>query len=514
MLNTTGIALVIFFVYWGIVEYLKASGKLEKYNLSSFGPILLVRTSRGLDFLDKLSKFKTFWRIFANLGIPAVFAGMLFMFALVLAMDYVILTSPPQPSELTHPRSALLIPGVNPYIPLVWGLIGLAVTLIVHEFSHAILCRVEGVKVRALGVVLALVPIGGFAEPDEKQLLGKESSLRAIQRIRIFSAGVISNFFVAAIAFSLFFYLLSFLSPVVTVVDVEENTPAFGLVEKGSVITSINGIPIQGQEDVERILKGLESSDRVLIQFKDGKSVELPKIAGIKIADTISGYPAEAAGLKKGMVIVSVNGVDTPTLTSFQKIMRSTKPGETIELRVFSGGKFEEIKVTLTKAPEGEYGFLGVRIEGLTYLSGLRLGYSKQMLDMLKGIPSSLTSPVGWLTIMSMPFLFFPGFGGEMLNFFTPTGFWSQFGNLLFYVLNALYWIAWLNFYVGLFNCLPAVPLDGGRVFKEALSSILARRFGDRGEAISEFAVKFLAIAIFSSIAISIIIPNLPLMGL
>ncbi len=512
MLNTTGIALVIFFVYWGVVEYLKASGKLEKYSLSSFGPILLVRTSKGLKFLDKVSRFKTFWRIYANLGIPAVFAGMIFMFTLVLAMDYVILTAPPQPSELTHPRSALLIPGVNPYIPLVWGLIGLAVTLIVHEFSHAILCRVEGVKVRALGVVLALVPVGGFAEPDEKQLLGKDSNLRAIQRIRIFSAGVVSNFFVAAIAFSLFFYLLSFLSPVVTVVDVEENSPAFGLVEKGSVITSINGISIQGQEDVEKALKG---SDRVLIQFKDGKSVELPKIAGIKIGDTISGYPAEAAGLKKGMVIVSVNGIETPTLTSFQKVMRSTKPGETIVLKVFSGGEFEEIKVTLAKAPEGEYGFLGIMIEPRPdYLSGLRLGYSKQMLETLQSIPSSLTSPVGWLTIMSMPFLFFPGFGGEMLNYFTPTGFWSQFGNLLFYVLNAIYWIAWLNFYVGLFNCLPAVPLDGGRVFKEALSSILSRRFGDRGEAISEFTVKFLAIAIFSSIAISIIIPNLPLVGL
>lgn len=514
MLNTTGIALVIFFAYWGVVEYLKASGKLEKYSLSSFGPILLVRTSRGLKFLDRVSRFKTFWRIYANIGIPAVFIGMLFMFTLVLAMDYVILTTPPQPSELTHPRNVLLIPGVNRYIPLVWGLIGLVVTLIVHEFSHAILCRVEGVKVRALGVVLALVPIGGFAEPDEKQLLGKESNLRPIQRIRIFSAGVVSNFFVAAVTFSLFFYLLSFLSPVVTVVDVENNSPAFGLVEKGSVITAINGIPIQGQEDVEKALKSAGMPDKVLIQLKDGRSVELPKIAGIKIADTISGYPAEAAGLKKGMVIVSVNGIETPTLASFQKIMRSTKPGETIELRVFSDGKFEEIKVTLTKAPEGNYGFLGVRIEGLTYLSGLRLGYSKQMLEMLKSIPSSLTSPVGWLTIMSMPFLFFPGFGGEMLNYFTPTGLWSQFGNLLFYVLNILYWTAWLNFYVGLFNCLPAVPLDGGRVFKETLSSVLARRFGDRGEAISEYAVKFLALAIFSSIAISIIIPNLPLMGL
>ena len=498
-------------MYWGIVEYLRASGKFEKYSLSSFGPIILLRTSRGLKFLDRVSRFKTFWRVYANLGIPAVFIGMFFMFALVLAMDYVIITTPPQPSELTHPRNVLLIPGVNRYIPLVWGLIGLIVTLIVHEFSHAILCRVENVKVRALGIVLALVPIGGFAEPDEKQLLGKESGLRAIQRIRIFSAGVISNFFVAAIAFSLFFYLLSFLSPVVTVVDVENNSPAFGLVEKGSVITAINGVPIKGQEDLERALKG---SEKVLIQFRNGKSIELPKIAGIRIAGTISGYPAQAAGLKKGMVIVSVNGIETPTLTSFQKIMRSTKPGETIELKVFDNGELKEVAVTLAKAPQGGYGFLGVRIEGLTYLSGLKLGYSKQMLDMLKSIPSSLTSPVGWLTIMSMPFLFFPGFGGEMLNYFTPTGLWSQFGYLLFYVLNVLYWTAWLNFYIGLFNCLPAVPLDGGRVFKEALSSILARRFGDRGESISEYAVKFLALAIFSSIAISIIIPNLPLMGL
>ena len=76
---------------------------------------------------------------------------------------------------------------------------------------------------------------------------------------------------------------------------------------------------------------------------------------------------------------------------------------------------------------------------------------------------------------------------------------------MIFYLLNILYWIGWINFYVGLFNCLPAIPLDGGRVFQESLMSIFR---GEKGKEISALIVRTLAITVFLSIALSIIIPN------
>jgi hypothetical protein len=137
--------LTIFIVYCAIVTVFRS--KLEKKNVSVIGPILLVRTKRGLKLLDTLAKPKKFWRIFGDLGVILVFLGMAYMISLILLMDYIMITSPPEPSPATSPRNILLIPGLNEFIPLVWGLIGLIVTLVVHELSHAILCRVEGVRV-------------------------------------------------------------------------------------------------------------------------------------------------------------------------------------------------------------------------------------------------------------------------------------------------------------------------------------------------------------------------------
>jgi len=306
------LGIILFVAYWIAVEVLKKGGTLQRKNITAIGPILMIRTTKGLEFLEKISKPKRFWRAIATLGIPAVFVGMAFMFSLILIMDYIMITSPPKPSPATNPRNALLIPGINQFIPLVWGLIGLIVTLIVHEFSHAILCRVEGVKVKSLGVLLALVPIGGFAEPDEKELMD-EKKLRRIQRIRIYSAGVISNFIVAFIAFFAFFYLLGFLQPHVVVMESKVEG-----VKNGSVILSINGIKVSSEDDVRRALE--MHGKYVIIEFENGKKLKLDKIAGVYIVGVIDGYPAKKAGIKKGMVIVAVNGVKTPTLKEFIEV--------------------------------------------------------------------------------------------------------------------------------------------------------------------------------------------------
>jgi membrane-associated protease RseP (regulator of RpoE activity) len=495
----------IFLIYWVAVSILKSRKKLEKYNITAYGPLLMIRTERGLRFLDKMAENKRFWRIFADSGIPAVFAGMFFMFMLVILTDIVLFTRPPPPSELTNPKNALLIPGLNDWIPLVWGVIGLLVTLVVHEFSHGILCRVEGVKVKSMGILLALVPIGGFAEPDEEELMDK-SKIRRIQRVRIFSAGVISNFIVALISFSLFFYLVGFISPAVTVLGVHQDSPAFGLVEEQSIIKEINGIRVSYPEDVEKALQ--KDSLRVTVQKgEETKTIELPNIAGPRIIGLIEGYPAEKAGLKEGMVIYSVNGERTYTINSFFEVMQKTKPGDEVEVVIYDGS-FKTFRFTLVEHPSLKSGFMGVSVE--EQISGMQIAYSSVILDWLRTIPTQLSSPLGWLNIISMP-LNFRGFGEETTAFFIPTGYWSDKGETLFYILNLLYWVGWINFYVGLFNCLPAIPLDGGRVLHEILSSILSRRFGERGEEISLAAGRFLAFIVFSSLILSIVIPNLQL---
>ncbi len=502
------IGIGIFLVYWLVIAILKSKKRLEKYNITTYGPILLIRTERGLNLLEKIAKNKSFWRGLADSGVPAVFAGMAFMFILIIITDFVLFTNPPPPSELTNPKNALLIPGVNDWIPLEWGIIGLLVTLVVHEFSHGILCRVEGVRVKSMGVILALVPIGGFAEPDESELMDKEKTKR-IQRIRIFSAGVISNFVVAFFAFALFFYLLNFLSPTVTVLNVYPDSPAYGVIDEMSIVKEINGMRVVYPQDVDKAIK----SDQLRITVeKDGmtKTVELRNLAGPRIVGLLKGYPAVEAGMKEGMIIYSINEVRTYSISSFFNVMKNTKPGDVIDVVVYYKNEFQHFKLKLAKHPSANSGFMGVSVED--QISGMRIAYSSLILDWLKSIPSQLSSPRGWLTIISMP-INFRGFGDESSVFFIPQGFWKDKGEGLFYLLNILYWVGWIDFYVGLFNCLPAIPLDGGRVLHETLSSILTRKFGEKGEEMSLVAGRFLAFIIFSSLLLSILIPNLHGLG-
>ena len=45
----------------------------------------------------------------------------------------------------------------------------------------------------------------------------------------------------------------------------------------------------------------------------------------------------------------------------------------------------------------------------------------------------------------------------------------------LFWILvNALYWLFWLNLMLGATNALPAVPLDGGYIFKDGIESLVS----------------------------------------
>ncbi len=494
MLTQLEIAVTIFLVYWGIVEVLRRRGVLDRYGITAYGPILMIRTRKGLNLLDKLARMRKFWRIYADAGLPAVFAGMIFMFALIIAADIIMITHPPKPSEITSPRAAILLPGINPFIPVVWGTIGLVVTLVVHEFSHAVLCRVEGIKVKALGVILALIPVGGFAEPDEEELLDKKKTPSS-SRVRIFSAGVVTNFIVAALAFVLFFSMLGMVQPTIVAVS---NSGVEGKV------LEVNGFAVSDLNDVRSAL----GSDRwVVLGVEKGgetRTLKIPNIRGVRIiglyreGDTV--YPAETVGMKPGMLIVGINGSEIRTYEEFQKKMGELKPGQRISVLVYDNGTMKTFSVTLSG--KGGKGFLGVYVQTFDSIDGVDIVYTSILLDSLKSLPNQMKTVQGWLYLIAMPFRF-QGFTGEYEDLFDAPQW-------VFWTLNTLYWIAWINFYVGLFNCLPAVPLDGGRVFHEVFSRILSRKYGEEmGERISMKVVKFFAFIVFFSILLSIAIPNL-----
>ncbi|MFY1645417.1 site-2 protease family protein, partial [Methanoculleus bourgensis] len=171
----------------------------------------------------------------------------------------------PEPTGIYDPRNILAIPGVNQAIPITAAVfIGLLLTIVVHEFGHAILARVEDMRVRSMGLLIAVIPIGAFVEPDEEDV----EAAKGMPKIRMFGAGITNNIVVGLACFGLMFLLMGMATPlsVPLVQGVYKDFPAADVGLQGySVITGINGVPVTSQEEVSAFMDGTRPGETVTL---------------------------------------------------------------------------------------------------------------------------------------------------------------------------------------------------------------------------------------------------------
>lgn len=588
--------ILAFVLYWVTVVILNKRGVLERYNISTIGPILMVRTVKGQKLLDFIARPKQFWRLFADIGLPLMIIGMLTMFILVLLTDYIMITSiqtqtMPEPGRYHAARNIFLIPGVNEFIPLVWGTIALIVTLVVHEFAHAILCKVEGIRVKSMGILLAPIPIGAFAEPDEEQLFdslpdkgkGKDnnsdnstdrygdkkilekknlnidtqslsdapndsittstSSTPSIpkkvatskERVRILTAGVMANFVTALIAFLLLFGpALGAIEPLsdVAVMGIINDSPASSAgIPAGMILTHVDDKPIMKAHDFFNAVSSAGPNNTIVISGQLEKinvSYELTTrepdngMRGVRIANLVNGSAADEIGILPGTIIYYIDDVRLNDTREFLEFMNSTHPEQNITI----SGAYNESPVNYTAilgsaremGLDTDKGYVGVFAEDSTTIdsiTGIRVGEypASGILHVFKNIPSSLKTPYGWVMLSALPIIGFDGNGfrgisEQMSDFLIPVGWAADLGPGIFWIVNSLFWIGWVNFYVGLFNCLPAIPLDGGHVFRDLLHSIFSKLSPNNGGAhIANYIVGMFAILILGSFLLMIFGP-------
>lgn len=144
-----------------------------------------------------------------------------------------------------------IIPGIT--LPLLPGLIAIAIVLVCHEFAHGILARRAKVKIKQIGILLfGFIPIGGFVEPDEKQVM----KLKPEQQTHIFSAGIAANFLLVIIFFALTIFFVIFVNPyansyALVITSTTHGYPAYGVIPNGSIVTQWNGHPISNLTQLE-----------------------------------------------------------------------------------------------------------------------------------------------------------------------------------------------------------------------------------------------------------------------
>lgn len=225
-------------------------------------PLILIHTPFGLKFFDNIARTRAakFYAKFTTYLMPLITALALF---LILGAIITLFTSEivREGARGIGPQSNLLIPGLNPYLPIAEGWIALVLTIIVHEAGHGIVARVHGVKVESTGIVLFLgLPIGAFVNIERDEL----DKISIKQKSSIMTAGPMSNIILAGVSLFLMFLITSSLTTTqpanpnifgVSVTSINQNSLAESLgLTKGSTIQQIQNNEIKTPSDLNENL--------------------------------------------------------------------------------------------------------------------------------------------------------------------------------------------------------------------------------------------------------------------
>ncbi|KLK89153.1 peptidase M50 [Methanoculleus sediminis] len=268
-MNWLQILLLLVAAYLLIAYYIRERG-LFKDHVMFFGPILAIKTER-VGFFDWFRKFGTVLRAYATLGVLLVVVVSAFMTLALLVAVPQYLVHTPEPTGIYDPRNLLAIPGVNQAIPITAAVfLGLLLTIVIHEFGHAILARVEDMRVKSMGLLIAVIPIGAFVEPDEEDV----EAAKGMPKIRMFGAGITNNMVFGLACFAAMFLLFGMATPLAVplVQGVYQDYPAADAGLPGySIITGVNGVPVASQEEIAAIMDGTRPGEAVtLTAAKDG----------------------------------------------------------------------------------------------------------------------------------------------------------------------------------------------------------------------------------------------------
>ncbi len=344
-------------------------------------------------------------------------------------------------------------------LTLVVFLVILTVSVVVHELAHYFNARSVGVPVRAfsvgMGPVLlrkrwrgtewrvSLLPLGGYVDlqgltPEQAE----DGTLRYPddgfmqknfwQKTWVLIGGVIANFILAVLLLA-------------------------------SVMT------VEPDSSVRMLATG-----------------ETPESSGAVFRQVLPDSPAQRFGLRDGDVVLSINGVQNPTVAEVQKVIRTAS---NLDLRLRRGA--EQVRVSEPWPPEDTSGtpLLGVNLGPAEVERLPPIGFGTALVEttgfLLRVVPESVA---GFVRAFGQTFA-----GQRSEEVVGPVGMVGLAGQAAQGGFLAILTFAGLiNFSLALFNLLPIPGLDGGRILLSAVVALRGKPFKPGQE---EF-VNFLGIAL------------------
>ena len=423
--------LVLLVAAYTAVAFVIHRNKLWEEHIVFYGPIMAIKTKR-VGFFDKFAAYRTFFRLYGTAGVIAVIIVSVFITVMLfISVRYTLLVQP-EPTGIYKPQNILLLPGINEYVPstlAVW--LAFIITIAIHEFGHAILCRVENIKVKTMGALIAIIPIGFFVEPDEEEL----DKTKGMAKVRMFGAGITNNLVVGFSCFVLLILCMGLVIPV--------SQPIIHGVYKDYPAANA-GIPPGS------VIKGISS-------YAPNQTMQI----------TTTPPPWDFKNTPITDDELKIRNLTVSTRQDISALLNTTKPGDTITLFIETEGTIKHYNLTLAQWPD-EISGMTSGFMGVEYYDGTAV------ITMIQG----MVNPIGFFQFLIIPFSNDSGAQYfRILAFETPDTAYYQvpFGGY-WTVVHLLFWCGWINLNVGIFNAIPMIPLDGGYIFKEGVERLLDRR--------------------------------------
>lgn len=262
-------------------------------------PLLTLRVYSFTRLYDRLGALRASRLIswVALVGMPIVAGFGLYL----ISNSILILLTKPEAREAGRqlgPQAYLLLPGINPYLPILYGWAGIIAAIMVHEGAHGVIARSLGFRVKSSGLLFFLViPIGAFVDVDEEQL----EEARPKDSVRVMAGGPGANIALALICIFGVLIITSGLSPLVDglyIGSVLEGMPAedAGLLV-GDVIVKVDDQPVLTLDGFRSALEDRSPGDIVQVTVARGEmwrdrvsvSVELAEYEGRAVLGVVMG---------------------------------------------------------------------------------------------------------------------------------------------------------------------------------------------------------------------------------
>jgi len=426
-------ALALIVVWYILLKGLEEFGILDKWDATRIlGVVLMVRTKRGQRVLEAISRPRKFWRAFGEVGLWTCRVSGLIVLVLFL-LSFVMTMLNPSAIEPAKPADLILIPGVSSTIPLGWGLAGLVIALVIHEYGHGILARAHGMRVRSFGLlIIGLIPIGAFAEPESSELMRAPSR----ERQRVFAAGPAVNIYASFFCFLLMAVLANQFVAAVPGVHatgiIEEQPAAEAGLAPWEIVTHVDDSPIATYSDMSTALDSHKAGDVIeltVLSTADSNGDRAERTFSVTLADQYL-YETE----------------------------RGTDPAV---LEVYG-------------ISEGD-AFLGV-----SGLASNDVGAQRLAGPLRHDAPSGVIATAFGFAAQPLTIIFSPiEYKGEIMHpnelDMLSAGDFPLGTDGLLAVIHLLFWIIWMNVLLGFANLIPLLPFDGGHLLRDRLHDYLSR---------------------------------------